>query len=229
MNRKYIILIIIVFCLVIYYAYICVRVLVREEQEKITIQKLIFDENEEDEFDWSDEYISDWNNEYQRDKKEKYPLLNQNDSSQYITDVDASTSEQKDYRNYDCILSIPKIDLMKYVYSGKNRMKRLENYELITASEDMYYKNGGNYIICGHASQLYGHSFNRLNELNIGDIVYVWYNESREEYIIKSITYNNMNYSNEYCNQTQKNELTILSCAKHVGPNEYIIIKCMKQ
>ena len=42
-------------------------------------------------------------------------------------------------------------------------MRWNKNLFLITADAHMRYKNGGNYIICGHASKLYGHSLNRLH------------------------------------------------------------------
>lgn len=128
----------------------------------------------------------------------------------------------------DCILIIPDIDLEKIVYTGKNREQHLENYELITASENMKYKNGGNYIICGHASKLYGHSLNRLKEVKKGTKIQIRTKEKNEEYIVNQVTYENMNQTSKYCNQTQNNTLTIISCAKYISKESYIVIHAKK-
>lgn len=124
----------------------------------------------------------------------------------------------------DCILMIPDINLTKIVYTGKNREKHLENYELITANDTMKYQNGGNYIICGHASRLYGHSLNRLKEVKKGTIIQIQTKDKMDEYIVNQITYENMNQTNQYCNQTQENTLTIISCAKYISDDSYIVV-----
>lgn len=129
----------------------------------------------------------------------------------------------------DCVLVIPDIDLEKIVYTGKNREQHLENYELITASENMKYTNGGNYIICGHASRLYGHSLNRLKEVKKGTKIQIWTRDKMEEYIVNQVTYQNMNQTSQYCNQTQSNTLTIISCAKYVSKESYIVIHAKRK
>lgn len=124
----------------------------------------------------------------------------------------------------DCILSIPAINLTKIVYTGKNRNEHLENYELVTADDNMKYSNGGNYIICGHASKLYGHSLNRLKEVKKGIIIKIQTRDKEDEYTVTEVTYENMNKTSQYCNQTQENTLTIISCAKYISNDSYIVI-----
>ena len=126
----------------------------------------------------------------------------------------------------DCVVSIPKIDLEKNVYTGTMREKELEQYHLITATDNMLYSNGGNYIICGHNSRVYGHSLNRLHELEKGDKVYICFQNKRYEYKVYSIQYENMYQTSEYMQQTQDKELTIFSCSKNRDKKEYIIVKC---
>ncbi len=126
----------------------------------------------------------------------------------------------------DCVISIPEIDLKRAVYTGDNRERELEKYNLITAAENMTYDNGGNYIICGHNSRLYGHSLNRLHELKKGDTIYIQYNDKRDQYTVYSIQYHNMYQISDYLQQTQDKELTILSCSNNTVQDEYIIVKC---
>lgn len=127
---------------------------------------------------------------------------------------------------FDCIISIPSISLEKIVYTGVSREGHLEQYDLITSAEDMEYCNGGNYIICGHYSQLYGHSLNRLKEVNEGDYVYINSNGTLHKYIVYSKEFETMTDTSSYCIQTEQRELTIISCAKYVGMDKYIVIKC---
>lgn len=129
----------------------------------------------------------------------------------------------------DCILSIQDIDLTKIVYTGKDRNQHLENYELITANDNMKYSNGGNYIICGHASRLYGHSLNRLKEVKKGAIIKIQTKDKSDEYIVTQVTYENMNKTSQYCNQTQENTLTIVSCAKYISNDSYIVVHAKRK
>lgn len=124
----------------------------------------------------------------------------------------------------DCILSIPDINLEKIVYTGKQREMHLKNYDLITADANMQYENGGNYIICGHASKLYGHSLNRIQEVKKGIKVQIQAKNKTEQYIVNKVEYKNMYETSQYCNQTSEKSLTIISCAKNISKESYIVI-----
>lgn len=169
----------------------------------------------------------------QQTQTNTYSKLNNNRSNQstrndnnIVTSGKTSKSNkaQNVERDVDCIISIPDIDLLKKVYNGKNREKHLENYELITATPDMKYTNGGNYIICGHASRLYGHSLNRLSEVLEYTQIQIWANNEVENYVVKEVKYVNMNETSKYCNQTKNKQITILSCAKNISPESYIAV-----
>ena len=129
-------------------------------------------------------------------------------------------------KDADCIVYIPSIELEKIVYTGSNRHGYLEEYMLITAAEDMRYSNGGNYVICGHNSQLYGHSLNRIRDVSMNDIVYIIQESKIHQYKVSSITYEEMEDTSHFCEQNGVNQITILSCAKYAGKNKYIVIKC---
>lgn len=124
----------------------------------------------------------------------------------------------------DVIVCITDINLEKFVYTGNNRDTHLTNYELITADEKMKYENGGNYIICGHASRLYGHSLNRIKEVKKGTMIEIKYKDSLDKYIVTSVSYPNMFDTSQYCNQTTERTLTIISCAKYISKESYIVI-----
>lgn len=127
----------------------------------------------------------------------------------------------------DCILSIPDIELEKIVYTGADRLNYLKEYGLITAADNMQYKNGGNYIICGHASRLYGHSLNRIKEIEKGTLIYIKTPDCIDQYIVDKVTFENMNETSKYCNQTPEQKVTIISCAKYVSKESYIVIQAV--
>lgn len=145
-------------------------------------------------------------------------LKDKQETTSYVTSFAPS--------GFDCIIKIPCIDLEKIVYTGNEREIQLQNYFLITAAEDMTYSNGGNYIICGHDSQLYGHSLNRLDEIQIGEQVFIYWENEIHEYRTFSKKYESMTNTSSFCKQTEKRELTIISCAKHIGSDQYIVIRC---
>lgn len=133
----------------------------------------------------------------------------------------------KSKKTGDCIIEIPDIDLAKIVYTGKDREKHLQNYELITATDDMKYSQGGNYIICGHASRLYGHSLNRIKEIKKGTEILITDNNKTDKYIVNKVYYSNMMDTDNYCRQNNKKEITIISCAKYISKESYIIINAL--
>ena len=170
-------------------------------------------------------YHSDKFSTYEEEKKDnKYNegLINKNITSSYNDDKTKIKEESA-----DCIIDIPDIDLSKIVYTGMSREKHLDNYELITAAPDMKFINGGNYIICGHASRLYGHSLNRLGELHKDSLIQIWCDNKVIDYIVKDVYFENMNDTDKYCKQTTQKEITIISCAKYISKESYIIIKAI--
>ena len=170
--------------------------------------------------------------------KSQIHIINNNSTKETYMSESSSTRDCYNISHYkaeekvfigDCIVEIPKIQLQKIVYSGTNRESHLKNYELVTATNDMTYNNGGNYIICGHASQLYGHSLNRLQELQLGDEIIIYTPNTKDIYTIHSIDYIEQHNTSLYCNQTQEPIVTLLSCAKNISEQSYIVIKAIKQ
>lgn len=145
---------------------------------------------------------------------------------EYHTGNECNSTNKTDPNNdVDCIISIPDIDLLKNVYTGSKRNTYLEQYNLITATDDMEFANGGNYIICGHSSRLYGHSLNRIKEIKKKALIYILYNNKKYTYSVKRIYFDHKDNINTYFNQTENPQITIVSCAKYFSEDGYIIIQ----
>jgi len=72
----------------------------------------------------------------------------------------------------DSILVIDKINLSKAIIRGAHNDYNLERYFFVTADQTSQL-GIDNYVIYGHCSQTYGHSFNQLEELEAGDSFYL--------------------------------------------------------
>ncbi len=210
--------IIVIIC--VYYIHSYIKVYNDEQQEIQEIDNMLFD--------WHN-HVKNSETASQFDNYKLVHNLNEDKSDECVkenTDNADRKSDDQEEDMADCVLIIPSIDLKKYVYSGKQRETHLEQYELVTATDDMKYMNGGNYIICGHYSKLYGHSLNRLKDISELDEVIIWHNDKQTKYKVSSVSYMNMNNTSQYCNQSNNRQITILSCAKYEGKNKYIVVRC---
>ena len=208
---------------------------VREQEEKVNISKM------------KESYIKDIKktkqqtdlNDKTNEKNEKIIVEDNKNQKEYVSlqksnSKDIAGRKNGNHKNNhnndkDCIIEIDEIGLSKIVYNGNNRQKHLDNYELVTATSDMNYSSGGNYIICGHASRLYGHSLNRLKEVHKYALIRIWANKSVDEYVVDKVYFEDMDKTDEYCRQTNKDQITIVSCARYISSNSYIIVKANKK
>lgn len=106
------------------------------------------------------------------------------------TDGAASNSSTGNTRTYkgdiDSILVIDKINLQKAIIRGPDNDYNLDRYLFVTADQNSSL-GIDNYVIYGHCSQTYGHSFNRLDELVIGDTFQVLQGTTAYEYVVTGI------------------------------------------
>ena len=100
---------------------------------------------------------------------------------------DSSTGSTRTYKgDIDSILVIDKINLQKAIIRGPDNDYNLDRYLFVTADQTSAL-GIDNYVIYGHCSQTYGHSFNRLDELVIGDTFQVLQGTTTYEYVVTGI------------------------------------------
>lgn len=213
-----------------YYLRLYYKIYVTESKEKIAIQSWKKSQMQEHNLIPSCKYINYYKFRYYKvfKKPEYVPdsaiIIGKTSQMENNKKENISRKKSQSEQSEDCILSIPDIGLEKIVYTGRQRELHLKNYELITADANMQYKNGGNYIICGHASKLYGHSLNRLQEVKKDTIIEILTKNKTEQYIVYKVNYVNMYETSQYCNQTREKTVTIISCAKNISKESYIVI-----
>jgi len=116
----------------------------------------------------------------------------------------------------DCVLVIDKINLKKAIIRGNtlsDNNLNLSKYYFVTA--DLNTTLSGNYIIYGHSSQTYGHSFNRLDEMAVDDTFYILKNKVRYNYRVEAVNRALRSESQPYFPNIAK-RVTLVSCEKYL-------------
>lgn len=129
----------------------------------------------------------------------------------------SSQAQAADYLGeIDSILVIDKINLSKAIIRGEHNDYNLDRYFFVTADQTSQL-GIDNYIIYGHCSQTYGHSFNRLEELEAGDTFYLIRKNVIYTYTVRDSIHvlhaEAANYLSEETGTVQ-----LFSCEKEVAP-----------
>lgn len=143
-----------------------------------------------------------------------------------FSDVDTSAFKGE----IDSILVIDKINLKKAIIRGEYNDYNLDRYYFVTADE-LAVLGRDNYIIYGHCSRTYGHSFNRLEELEVGDEFQLIQEVITYDYVVSEVHRELRENAPQYLN-TGENTVQLLSCEKKkVGgyPEKRLIIVTAKK
>lgn len=161
-------------------------------------------------------------NAYEDTVIEEY-LENEEQEETKIKDNPKTEYQYSDVNTYnfrgsvDSILVIDKINLKKAVIRGNKLSDKdynLSKYYFVT--EDLETTLAGNYIIYGHSSQTYGHSFNRLDELEISDEFYLIQGDSQYVYKVEAVD-RALRSESEPFFPNLENRVTLVSCEKHLA------------
>lgn len=113
----------------------------------------------------------------------------------------------------DSILVIDKIGLAKAIIRGTDNDYNLSKYLFVTADQTSVLGED-NYVIYGHCSQTYGHSFNRLDEVQVGDSIQLIQGTETYQYTVTNIQL-----------ELRENAAALLS----TGSNTVQLVSCEKK
>ena len=116
----------------------------------------------------------------------------------------------------DSILMIDKINLQKAIIRGPDNHYNLDRYLFVTKDQSSVL-GIDNYVIYGHCSQTYGHSFNRLEELVVGDTFRLLQGDITYEYTVTGIQLELRENATPLL-ETGTNTVQLISCEKRICP-----------
>lgn len=140
------------------------------------------------------------------------------------TEQEKSKDDRESYieNNMEGMLKIAKINLYLPILSDVTE----QNLNISIAGLNHTGKAGmvGNYSIAGHRSHIYGALFNRLNEVEVGDMIEV---ETENETYRYTVSDKLLVKPDEVwvLNNTKKKEITLITCDPMINPTHRLIIK----
>ncbi|WP_234958891.1 class D sortase [Sporanaerobacter sp. PP17-6a] len=151
------------------------------------------------------------------DKFKRYKILKDKEKKE------EKAKEEYIKNHMEGILKIDKIDLELPILKGATK----ENLKISIASVEGTCGIGeiGNYSIAGHRSHAYGKNFNRLDEVEIGDIIKV--DNGKREYnytVFEKLYVSPKDVWVLYQNKKYK-EITLITCHPMINPTQRLIVK----
>ena len=122
-------------------------------------------------------------------------------------------------------LEIPKISFKGTIYKKESKKNNIDQNIIIMNESDMPDKDGGILIIGGHSGYGKYAYFKDLNQLQIDDIVYIYYNNQRYEYKVVEYHLDSKDGSISINNINKKNKLFLYTCNPN-DKNNYLVYDC---
>lgn len=153
------------------------------------------------------EYIDNTSldNNYDKETTSEYRNIITSKSSKTTTRI-------KD--NFLMILEIPKINIKRGIYNKDSKHNNVDENITILNSSSMPDEENGNVILASHSGNSDISYFKNLEELNNGDIVYIYYNGHKYTYVIAL--------------SEVVDKVGTISVSKAKGSNTLVLITCKK-
>lgn len=156
-------------------------------------------------------------------------ILQRKEMNTYEVEENRSSKEEAEWtekyieKNMEGTMKIDKINFYQPILSGATK----KNLDISVASIDNTGEMGklGNYAIAGHRNRTYGRNFNRLGELNIGDIIEVDDGKHTYRYdVFQKVIVSPENIEVLLGNGKDK-IITLVTCDYSTEPSSRLIIK----
>ncbi len=197
--------------------------MIQKQMKKSILENSVINEKQNEELNISE--LNIFNEEEQKsDYSEKEEEVESDISNKSKDNNEESKKEKKKniYENCIGILNIPKIDLEVAISEGVT-MKNL-NYSVSHYANTAGLGEKGNCCIAGHRSYSYNQFFNRLNEINKDDYIYIETTKNKFTYkvydvfVVEPTEVWVLDYS-EHC------EITLITCTPIRAATHRLIIK----
>ena len=125
------------------------------------------------------------NNEDMNKYIEETSIVNEQPEEIVKTDQSENTTKENYNITYTAILEIPKISLKRGVVDSTKNFKSI-NYAISVDNSSQYPNENGNFILYSHSGNSNIAFFNRLNNLELNDDIYVYYNGIKYHYSVRN-------------------------------------------
>ena len=124
------------------------------------------------------------NNEDMNKYIEETSVINEQ-PEEIVEDQSENTTKENYNITYTAILEIPKINLKRGVVDSTKNFKSI-NYAISVDNSSQYPIENGNFILYSHSGNSNIAFFNRLNNLELNDDIYVYYNGIKYHYSVRN-------------------------------------------
>ena len=141
-----------------------------------------------------------------------------------IINKDTTVLEEKNKEMYIAVLEIPSISLKKGIYDINSKNNDVnKNIQLIKES-DMPDIEDGNFILAGHSGIGRIAYFKKLEQLNLDDIVFVYYKGIKYSYQIISIYLENKDGTISISNENQFSKIILTTCSQKEKDKQVVVV-----
>lgn len=138
--------------------------------------------------------------------------------------LETTIVENQNKEMYIAVLEIPSISLKKGIYDINSKNNDVnKNIQLIKES-DMPDIEDGNFILAGHSGIGRIAYFKKLEQLNLDDIVFVYYKGIKYSYQIISIYLENKDGTISISNENQFSKIILTTCSQKEKDKQVVVV-----
>lgn len=151
-------------------------------------------------------------------------FIDKNDEVKTTTKNEEEQQEKHIEENYLMVVEIPKINLRKGIYNINSKNNTVNKNIQIMRESDMPNKDKGMLVLAGHNGNSRVSYFDRLNELNKEDKVYIYYANNKYTYEISNMYEVEKNGTITVKKEREKTVIVLISCKKNTKDKQLVYI-----
>lgn len=151
-------------------------------------------------------------------------FIDKNDEVKRTTKNEEEQQEKHIEENYLMVVEIPKINLRKGIYNINSKNNTVNKNIQIMKESDMPNKDKGMLVLAGHNGNSRVSYFDRLNELNKEDKVYIYYANNIYTYEISNMYEAEKNGTITVKKEREKTVIVLISCKKNTKDKQLVYI-----
>jgi len=149
--------------------------------------------------------------------------MNSDEFSVWEEDVNPSINVRQLAKDIGGIITIEKVNIKAPIIT-KHTASNL-NISVCEVIPSRAMGQPGNYVLAGHRSRVYGRHFNRINELEAGDIVIVEDRSHRYEYQVEDVFIVSADQVTVMDNDGDRKLITLITCDYTTNPASRLIVR----